>query len=263
MREDLLPIVAEPASGRYNLGCHGRRSIRKPGYDYAQPGVYFVTILAHRRAHLFGQIRDGVMHLSAYGRIAYAQWQRQARWGRPIWLDAFVVMPNHIHGILVITDTSPGVRPTEDDVYAILTHLGAHGGHRRGGTSEAGGMSPKVGTQHRGHRKGDASEAFPPTEVIQDTSGTITPIPHSRDASPLRDTPDGPTGTVPGSLGALVQAYKSITTRRINKHRSTPGASVWQRNYYDRILPDVRALHACRHYIHQNPARWATDRCNG
>ena len=71
-----------------------------------------------------------------------------------------------------------------------------------------------------------------------------------------------PAGTVPGSVGALVQTFKSTATRKINRLRRTPGAPVWQRDYYERILRDDRALRAVRRYIEQNPARWEEDRNN-
>jgi len=54
--------------------------------------------------------------------------------------------------------------------------------------------------------------------------------------------------------------FKSVTTRRINRMRKTPGVRVWQRNYHDRVIRNERELKAVRRYVHQNPARWADDR---
>jgi hypothetical protein len=65
-----------------------------------------------------------------------------------------------------------------------------------------------------------------------------------------------------GSLGTVVGAFKSAVTRRINQHRGTPGASVWQRNYHDRIIRNERHLHAARRYIRDNPAKWHEDRAH-
>jgi REP element-mobilizing transposase RayT len=81
-----------------------RRSIRLKDYDYTQSGAYFVTICTHERELLFGEIVDGVMHLNESGRIATEEWQRTPLLRSYIELDAFVVMPNHIHGILVIVN---------------------------------------------------------------------------------------------------------------------------------------------------------------
>jgi REP element-mobilizing transposase RayT len=60
-------------------------------------------------------------------------------------------------------------------------------------------------------------------------------------------------------LGAIVRSFKSIAAKRINALRHTPGAPVWQRNYYERIIPNERALNAIRRYILANPAKWMQD----
>ncbi|MFQ3591239.1 MAG: transposase, partial [Chloracidobacterium sp.] len=66
----------------------------------------------------------------------------------------------------------------------------------------------------------------------------------------------------PGSIGAIVRAFKSATTKRINALRGMPGAPVWQRNYYERIIRTANARHHIRQYIVTNPARWLHDRDN-
>lgn len=63
----------------------------------------------------------------------------------------------------------------------------------------------------------------------------------------------------PKSLGAVVRAYKSAVTRRINRRRGAPGEPVWQRNYHDRIIRNAREWRRIRRYIQQNPARWPAD----
>jgi putative transposase len=79
-----------------------------------------------------------------------------------------------------------------------------------------------------------------------------------RNASP----PRLPCGAAPGSPGAIIGNFKSTTARRINRIRKTPGASVWQRNYYEHIIRTERALTAIREYIAGNPARWYLDKYN-
>ncbi|MCB9455210.1 MAG: hypothetical protein H6671_04395 [Anaerolineaceae bacterium] len=80
-----------------------RKSPRLQGYDYAQAGAYFVTICTHERAHLFGEVIDGVMILSRAGEIAEERWLALPNHHEGIELDVFVVMPNHVHGIIVLT----------------------------------------------------------------------------------------------------------------------------------------------------------------
>jgi REP element-mobilizing transposase RayT len=79
-----------------------RRSIRWFAYDYAQAGVYFVTICTHRRQCLFGRVVEGAMELNAAGQAVAKCWRAVPVHYPDVMLDAFVVMPNHVHGILMI-----------------------------------------------------------------------------------------------------------------------------------------------------------------
>lgn len=90
----------------------GRRSIRLEGYDYSAPGAYFVTILTHQRENLFGEIEKNEMILNRYGEIARLEWYKTANVRPYIQLDqnAFVIMPNHVHGIIWIVETDKGCK---------------------------------------------------------------------------------------------------------------------------------------------------------
>ena len=131
--------------------AHHRRSVQLKGYDYTLPGAYFITICTRPRDHVFGQVIDGQMQLNAWGRIAAEKWARTGESRPYLQLDAFVVMPNHVHAIIMILDS---------------------------GRQEAG----------------------------------------ARRAAPL---PGGVTrnNVAPCSLGAVVRAFKSAVTRRINLAR--------------------------------------------
>lgn len=89
---------------KYNPAIHHRRSIRLQGYDYAQAGAYFVTIVAKHRACLFGEIVGGEMRLNRAGKIVCQEWQRLEQRFPQIQLGTFVVMPYHIHAIVIIND---------------------------------------------------------------------------------------------------------------------------------------------------------------
>lgn len=96
----------------FNPGIHHRRSIRLKGYDYSQAGAYFVTACARGRKCLFGEVVDGQMHLSVFGEMVARCWDDLPRHYPTVELDAFVVMPNHVHGIVVLTDgVGAGLRP--------------------------------------------------------------------------------------------------------------------------------------------------------
>ena len=82
---------------------HDRRSIRLPEYDYAQAGAYFITICTNNQECLFGEMTDGAVLLSKFGEIAVDEWVRTPNVRENVGLDAFVVMPNHLQGVVIIT----------------------------------------------------------------------------------------------------------------------------------------------------------------
>ena len=93
-----------------NPAGHHRRPIRLAGYDYRQAGAYFITVCTHNRIPLFGEIQGDEMRLSEAGRIAEKVWQEIPDHFDNVDIDAFIVMPNHVHGIILITDIHVGAR---------------------------------------------------------------------------------------------------------------------------------------------------------
>jgi REP element-mobilizing transposase RayT len=115
---------------KYDPKIHHRRSIRLQGYDYSQLGAYFVTIVAQGRALLFGTIENGEMHLNDAGRMIVKWWNELPNKYPQIGLGAFVVMPNHFHGIIII-NTVP--KPVGRDLRVSplpegATNTGGHAG---------------------------------------------------------------------------------------------------------------------------------------
>jgi len=97
-----------------------RRSIRLREYDYTRPGAYFVTVCSHRHECLFGDVSDGEVALSEYGQIVADEWARSAKIRDELRLGDFIVMPNHLHGIVRLGAGSHGRIAAQDWV-------GAHG----------------------------------------------------------------------------------------------------------------------------------------
>ncbi len=89
---------------KYDPDKHHRRSIRLKGYDYSSPGAYFITICTHQRECLFGNIVDSEMQLNPFGQIVQGHRSKLSRHHPHLHLDEFVVMPNHIHGILILSN---------------------------------------------------------------------------------------------------------------------------------------------------------------
>jgi len=92
----------------FNPDIHHRRSIRLKDYDYSQAGAYFVTICIQNRAYLFGHIDKGIMHLNAAGEMIESVWKGLVSFYFGIELDIFQIMPDHIHGIIILHDILVG-----------------------------------------------------------------------------------------------------------------------------------------------------------
>jgi len=219
----------------YDPERHHRRSIRLAGYDYTQAGAYFVTLVTHQRECLFGEIVDGEMLLNEIGRIVRDEWFRSAEIRREIALDPdeFVVMPNHIHGIVWICNMG-------DDV-------GSHGVGADGVGADG------VGADGVGAH-GVGADGVGAHGVGADGVGADGVGAHGR--APL------PGQRLPRSLSSFIAGFKSAVTKRINEYRGTPGVPVWQRNYFEHIIRDDGELERIRQYIMNNPALWKEDREN-
>ena len=122
---------------RYDPERHRRRSIRLKDYDYTSSGAYFVTICTHDRACFFGTVVDGEMELNDAGRIARSSWNELAARFSNITTDVLIVMPNHIHGIILVgaqfiarqrlsQDISDGTRQGAINRALTLGEVGPH-----------------------------------------------------------------------------------------------------------------------------------------
>ncbi len=88
---------------RYDKEKHHRRSIRLKNYDYSQAGAYFVTICTQGRECLFGEIKNNQMHLNEAGGMGEKVWNELPEKYPGVEIDELIVMPNHIHGIIILS----------------------------------------------------------------------------------------------------------------------------------------------------------------
>ncbi len=86
-------------------GKYRRRSIRLKGYNYSEAGAYFITVCTQGHECLFGEVVNGEIRLNEYGKIVVNCWSDIPAHFQNVNLDEFVVMPNHIHGIMIIVGT--------------------------------------------------------------------------------------------------------------------------------------------------------------
>lgn len=188
-----------------------------------------ICIIANRSAcgiSIMQVVADGLARLNDWGAAVAQEWRRTPTIRPEVVLDAFVIMPNHLHAILFI----------DDEGRRLVEHVGATRWVAR----------PCLGVALS--RLGVAA------------LGTSGPGKMPDDTAQTRATQRvAPTGPLPGSLGAIVGQFKSAATKRINALRGTPGCPVWQRNYYEHVIRDQRDLDNVRRYIDENPLKWAED----
>jgi REP element-mobilizing transposase RayT len=222
---------------KYDPAKHHRRSIRLKEYDYTKAGAYFLTIVTQDRVCLFGEVVDGEMRLNDVGDMVHQEWTNLPNRFPNIDLDAFIVMPNHIHGIIAITDATPivgaGLVPAQHDD-AVITS----------GATTSGATTSRATTSRATTSRATTSGAI--------TSGAIT---------------SGATTRVAPTVGNIVGAFKSITTVRYTHGVKHYGwlpfrGRLWQRNYYEHIIRNEGSLHRIREYIINNQSRWEMDKEN-
>lgn len=203
----------------YDPHIHDRKSIRLKDNDYTQPGSYFVNICAANRRCILGSVKNSEILLSDIGKIAFDDWLAIPNHYQNISLDTFQIMPNHIHGIIVINESpQPSCRDTTQscpDVEMLKAEL------RESRVANSQGHGGAMSLQNSRVRK------F---------------------GQPIR-----------GSLSAILGAYKAGVTfsvRAARLHHETP---LWQSRFYDHIIRDDIELFMIHQYIKLNPLFWEYD----
>lgn len=199
-----------------------RKSIRLQGYDYSQPGAYFITLVTEKRICWFGEIHNRAMLLNDCGIGFFKLWQDIPKRFPNIILDEFILMPNHLHGIIWIKDSrleNLDINPMLDDDAKL-------------------GVGARLGVEA--------------TLVVAqiETSGT-------RPDATRHNATDPKIGDIVGAYKSLSTNFyiKGLNEKRWPRFKKR----FWQANYYERIIRNEKALNHIRKYIQQNPLKWALD----
>ncbi len=212
----------------YNPNIHHRRSIRLKGYDYAQAGIYFLTLCAQNQVHLFGKIHNGKMELNTFGKIAQQEWIKTIEIRKNIALAEFIIMPNHIHGIIEIK-------------------------YSKGNTENIGKFkSPTqtIGAIIRGY-KGSTTKRI--KILIGEIKKTEELFQRSGESAPTSSTgglQSAPTSSESAPTSELTQIISQIDLYK----------SIWQRDYYEHIIRDEKAYRNISNYIINNSKKWEADK---
>jgi len=227
---------------KYNPRIHNRRSIRLKGYDYAKAGLYFITICCQDRAHLFGEIIDGEMNLNLYGQIAYEEWLQTEQIRENCKLHEFIIMPNHIHGIIEISfnkGENEGKGRFQSPSHTIGSFIRGF----------------KIATikkiKDRINNSGCTGELqFAPTELSESAPTELS------ESAPTELSESAPTGLSEFAPTDSTSKANSAPTKKIQEL----DFKIWQRNYYEIIIRDEKAYHHISNYIINNPAKWNEDK---
>ena len=271
---------------KYNPLIHHRRSIRLKGYDYSKPGLYFITLCCENRQCIFGQIENGKMRLNTFGQIAYNEWMKTPEIRPNIELGEFIVMPNHIHGIIRILDVD-----RRGELHSPINHtVNSPINHTVNSPINQTVNSPQIQTGNLSQipnvnlsqpeilRKGEfnfkrgefdspqreiaENGEFDSEKIELDLEKGEFNFKRGEFDSPQRDkTGKGEFKSPQRTVGAIIRGYKSSVTKQINESGSTNiPKKIWQRDYYEHIIRTELSHDRISNYIINNPAKWSEDK---
>jgi REP element-mobilizing transposase RayT len=208
---------------------YNRRSIRLRDYDYTSPGAYFITICTQDRKSIFGEIVNNEMQLNELGESLQLIWNALPERFSNLELDHFVIMPDHIHGIIIIKETN--FIFAEDSYKSELPERFRNSTYSKRATNRV-------------------SASFAPPHPRGAINRAPTELPSLRPADKNRILP----------LGEVIRTFKAVTAHKI--HSQGRLDFKWQRNYHEHIIRKDDDLDRVRQYIIDNPAQWAENSLN-
>jgi REP element-mobilizing transposase RayT len=194
-------------------------SARLQTWDYANNGAYFITICTQNREHFFGNIKNGIMQLSEIGKLAAQFWHEIPNHFPMVELGNFVVMPNHVHGILIMN-------------HPVETRLIASDNNNE--------TIDEIRLNASDNENNNINE----TRLIaslQDGTGGF-----SENKNPMLND----------NISKIVRWYKgrcSFECRKLNPNFG------WQSRFHDHIIRNSESFEKIQHYIEQNPSKWKED----
>ncbi len=204
-------------------------STRLKYWDYANPGLYFITICTHNHNCDFGFINEAKINLNTQGVFAFNNWKKIRDKFENVILDEFVVMPNHVHGIIIITKN-------ENDKIgrAAINH-----GSKNNTAIDGIGMDKKDAIKGE-----DATNGGDAINRVSSGRGGIT-----GENNPMNTK---------HSVSKIIRWYKGRCTFEIRKNID-PGFK-WQSRFYDHIIRNEKSYLKIKEYIRYNPNKWEDDR---
>lgn len=217
-------------------------SARLQTWDYTWQGSYFITICTKNRSHYFGKVVNNKMELTNVGVLADVFWHEIKNHSKNITLGNFIVMPNHIHGILIINadpdhlSNSPDLNEISDEIIDGDDIDDGKMINNANPIDDANAIHPiAVQTRHALSLSDAHENPIPPPSIGQ-----------NRLRNPGKN-----------SISSIIGGYKSAVTKHANRLNLEFG---WQTRFYDHIIRDENAFNTISNYIKNNPQKWGEDK---
>ncbi|MEJ5315578.1 MAG: hypothetical protein WHS63_01080 [Tenuifilum sp.] len=201
-------------------------SARAAWWHYGWAGAYFITICTKNREHIFGEIHNGTMHLSPMGVLADVLWHEIPHHFANLELGAFVVMPNHIHGIIILNNNNNNDIDIDND--------------------NNDNDNDNVETRHALSLQSQQPQRSQQPQSTQSTQQWEQTIAQKRFQNQGKNT-----------ISSIVGAYKSAVTKHANRLGLPNG---WQPRFHDHIIRNDAEYERISYYIISNPLNWENDK---
>jgi len=222
-------------------------STRLKDWDYSRDGYYFVTICTQDKKCLFGDVIDEKVRLSAIGEIVADEWQKTPQIRKNVSLDAWIIMPNHLHGIVVINNDVETPRWGVSQIYTAQNDKTSND-YMKTPSQNKKETSQEKKTSHR-----DVSTIYTTenNKTSNDCGKTL--------GGNVAFNRGGQGKMKSDSLGAVIGQFKT----QCKKRTIAAGHSFsWQTRFYDHIIRNEKSLNKIREYIINNPLKWEIDKEN-
>jgi putative transposase len=216
--------MAEKFQNKYRIASH-----RRPGWDYSSNGMYFITVVTQNMVCNLGEVVMGdvpAVQLSDFGKIVDAEWHKSFEIRNELFLDKYIIMPNHLHAIVVINN----------DEIMMGNGDGGDGGGDNGGDNGGDGGADNVETHGR------ASLPQPQLQTLHRLPKSISSF----------------FGGFKSAVNSKIDDY--IDEHQLNIPKYNRNNHFFQPNYHDHIIRDEQSYHRISNYIINNPAKWCDDK---
>jgi putative transposase len=237
---------------KYNVESH-----RKPNWDYSASAQYFITICCQNQKHYLGKIENHKMILSDFGKIVEREWHESFTFRKELFLDEFILMPNHLHAIIIIDSPAIENGPVQTHGRASQTDDDFDKTHGRASQQPLGNPTE--------------THTCAPQQPLRNPTETHTCAPQQPLGNPTETHGRAPLPFTrkPKSISSFIAGFKSATTNKIDNfidEKELPNKKFnrnnkfWHPNYHDHIIRDDTAYQNIKNYIINNPAKWDEDK---